>query len=364
MSLIMKVALGNLGPITYALKISLESLGVEVYQSLPNSESIHLLAQKYLPPELCHPLKMLLGNYLYNIEHKPDAVIFFSGCDMCNMSPINYSYKEIFNDLGWYPEPYFCTITSKKDFVLSYLNVLKKLSGKSWLEIAPSIYLGFKLFESFNFLDQVFYQLRPLFGDHLYVKNLYNDYFSRLANAVSNKDIEKITGELNDFYIKNKVKINDSFLRVGLLGDVYTLAEPFLHQNVDEQLGNMGIIVDRWSKHCLLSKKDLSIQDKPSIKSEKIDNIFRNQYGVFTSLEILKLKRYVARGYDGIVFLSPLECNPNDALRNYLSIVQEQLEIPLMSLVFDEHSNKIAVTARLEAFVDLLHKRKRLLSLK
>lgn len=354
----MKVALGNLGPITHALKISLEQLGVEVFHSPPNSEMIHLLAQKYLPPELCYPLKLLLGNYLYNIEHKPDAVIFFSGCDMCNMSPINYSFKEIFNDLDWFPDAYFCDITSRKGFVLSYLNVLKKLSGKSWLSIAPSIALGFKQFEAFNYLDQVFYTVRPLSSDAMGVKKFYSNYYYRLTKANSSKEITSIVNELTGLYTENTIKPANNHLRIGLIGDVYTLAEPHAHQYADEQLGNMGVIVDRWSKHCLLSSVDMKIQDKSTLRTDKIHEIFRNKYGVFTSLELLKLKRYVARGYDGIVFLSPLDCNPNDALRNLLSRVQEEVNIPVMSLVFDEHSNKIAVTARLEAFVDMLTRRK------
>lgn len=353
----MKVALGNLGPITHALKISLEQLGVEVYQSPPNSEMIHLLAQKHLPPELCYPLKLLLGNYLYNIEHKPDAVIFFSGCDMCNMSPINNSFNEIFNDLGWCPDTYFCNITSKKGFVLSYLNVLKKLSGKNWIAIAPSIALGFKQFEAFNYLDQVFYSIRPAYNGSMEVRNLYSKFYDRLINASCSKEITYTLNDLKSLYEKNVPNVDKDVLRIGLIGDVYTLAEPHAHQHVDEQLGNMGVVVDRWSKHCLLADQDIAIQDKPTSRTEKIQEIFKNTYGVFTALELLKLKRYVARGYDGIIFLSPLACNPNDALRNMLYKVQEDVKIHVMSLVFDEHSNKIAVTARLEAFVDMLHKR-------
>jgi len=110
----------------------------------------------------------------------------------------------------------------------------------------------------------------------------------------------------------------------------------------------------------LLPAELLKNQDLSGAKRETLDKIFQNDYGVFTSLELLKLYRYISRGYDGILFLSPLECNPNDALRNLLSRVQCELDFPILSLVFDEHTSPTGIVARIEAFVDLLNKRKML----
>jgi predicted nucleotide-binding protein (sugar kinase/HSP70/actin superfamily) len=354
----LKVALGNLGYVTYALKTSLETLGVEVLISPPNNELMHRLSQKYMPSELCYPLKLLLGNYIYNKEHAADAVIFFSGCDMCNLSPVTYSYKEIFNELGWYPEVYFCEINSKKQFILTYTNVLKKISKQPWHKLAASIYLGVKKYELFNNLDQVFYSVRPAFSDKKESEEVYNELFNDLIEARNSQDLKNIKERLFSLHQEYSEKLPTNSLRLGLIGDVYSLSEPFTHHYTDKHLGHMGVIVDRWSEHKFLPDS-LTKYDKTKTKTSLlIEKLFKNQYGVFTSLELTKIIRYVDRGYDGLVFIAPLECNPNDALRNLLSTVQNETGVPILELVFDEHTSSMGVKARLEAFVDMLHRRK------
>ncbi|MEW5820454.1 MAG: hypothetical protein AB1782_09715 [Cyanobacteriota bacterium] len=354
----MKVALGNLGYITYSLKTSLEILGVEVLVSPPNNEQMHRIAQAYMPSELCYPLKILLGNYIYNKDIKADAVIFFSGCDMCNLSPINYSYKDIFNDLGWHPDVYFCEINSKKRFILTYINALKKISKKPWHKLAASIYLGIKKYELFNNLDQIFYSIRPGITDIYESEKLYNSFFNKLVDASNSKQLKEIKYELFNIYSEYSINLKTDTLRVGLIGDIYSLSEPFTHHFTDKQLGYMGVIVDRWSEHKFLPEDYKKIDNIETESSLLLQNLFKNQYGVFTSLEILKLGRYINRGYDGLIFISPLECNPNDALRNLLSTVQSETSVPILELVFDEHTSSMGVNARLDAYVDMLKRRK------
>ena len=354
----MKVALGHLGSVTYALKSSLESLGVEVLLSPPNSEIMHRLSQEYMHSELCYPLKLLLGNYLYNFDARADAIIFYSGCDICNLSPINYYYNDIFNDMGWHPDLYFCEINSKKRFIISYINIMKKISGRSWIELGKSISIGIKKFEAFNLLDQVFYSIRPSYYDSKEPEMLYNKLFEELVLAKSIKSIKFITHDLLNLYKMQAKLLPDNVLRVGLVGDTFTLSEPYIHHYIDKQLGHLGVVVDRWSEHRFLPQYILKNKGNLSCKSELLESIFRNDYGVFTSLELLKLYRYIDRDYDGIMFLSPFECNPNDALRNLLHTVQSELDFPILTMVFDEHTCPAGIIARVEAFVDLLNKRK------
>lgn len=354
----MRVAIGNLGALTFALKSSLESLGVEVLISPINNSSTHQLSQKYMPSELCYPLKLLLGNYLYSMNKKPDAVIFYTGCDICNLAPINYSYREIFNEMGCFPDVYFCDINSKKRFLITYLDALKKISNRPWHNIASSLSIGIKKYESLHFLDQVFYSIRPVFSSVNESEYLYNSYFDRIVSLEKTKEIAETTQELMELFNDTSKLIPEDVLRVGLVGDSYSITEPFAHQYVDKQLGHLGVVVDRWSTHRLLPK-DFKKLDKNDIRvSSTLSGVIKNNYGVFTPLELVKLSRYVIRGYDGIVFISPLECNPNDALRNLLAHIQNETTMPILSLVFDEHTCSTGVQVRLEAFVDLLNRRK------
>jgi predicted nucleotide-binding protein (sugar kinase/HSP70/actin superfamily) len=355
----MKVALGNLGPLTYALKDSLEVLGIEAVYADVNNRKMLELGSLYLPVEMCFPLKLLLGNYLSVIDSQADALIYFSGCDMCNLTPVTMAYTEILNERGWFPEVHHCSINSKKDFLFSYVNTLKKLSNKSWFEIFLSIRAGMKKYESFHFLDQVFYNIRPAFDDAIEAETIYQGYFNKLIHEKDTKIIDGISAELFEMYSEYSKKLPSDVLKVGLVGDSFSLIEPYTHQYVDKQLGNEGVVVDRWTAHRLTPKEYRRIQDKSDPSSKTLAQIIQNKYGAMTAIELKKLSRYINRGYDGIVFISPLECNPNDALRNLLTSVQQENGIPILSMVFDEHTSPLGIKVRIEAFVDMLNKRKR-----
>lgn len=354
----MKVAIGCLGSVTFALKVSLETLGIEVVIPTFNRDEMHKLSQQYMPSELCYPLKILLGSYLCNKDQKPDAVIYYAGCDLCNLTPISYAYTEIFKELGWNPQVYTCDLNSKKSFISSYMNILKKISGRPWHQIAYSIFLGLKKYEAFNFIDQVFYEIRPAFSSYQESERLYKRIHKDLLNAQTRKEIDDVSFQLEQIFDQYKPQVQEDTLRVGIVGDTYSISEPFTHLYTDKILGELGVVVDRWSKHrCLPESMKKKIPDNaPEV--QKVKEIFKNNYGVFTPLELVKLSNYIVRGYDGLIFVQPFECNPNDALRNLLSTVSTELEIPVLSMVFDEHTSAQGVKIRLEAFIDLLSRRR------
>lgn len=347
------VAIANLGMLTSALETSLEYLGLKVIRPEPNNINMHRLSANHLAPEMCYPLKLLLGNYLSTISNKADAVIFYSGCDICNLNPVNTVYKDIFNELNWFPEIYNCNINSKKDFLMSYLKILSGLGSRHPWKILKAIQIGFTKYELLTFTDQVFYNIRPYFKNFQDSEYLYKGYISEIESTKYVQNLKRINQSLLNLY-NEKFKSDNNLLTIGIIGDTYSVTEQFACQNLDLQLGKMGIILDRWSKHPLCSSQKSS----KKYNNSNLKDIFQNSYGVFTKLELDKLTNYINRDYDGIIFVSPLSCNPNDAMRNLLTEVQNRTGMPILSLVFDEHTSNTGINARLEAFIDIIQKQK------
>ena len=68
---------------------------------------------------------------------------------------------------------------------------------------------------------------------------------------------------------------------------------------------------------------------------------------------------YAAKnGVDGVIHLMPFSCMPEIVSQNILSKVSKNEDIPVLSLVLDEQTGKTGYITRVEAFVDLV-KRKR-----
>lgn len=69
---------------------------------------------------------------------------------------------------------------------------------------------------------------------------------------------------------------------------------------------------------------------------------------------------FARQSFDGIIQIGPLTCMPEIVAQSVLGQVGEQEGIPVMTMYFDEHSAAAGIQTRLEAFVDMLQRRKRL----
>ena len=61
---------------------------------------------------------------------------------------------------------------------------------------------------------------------------------------------------------------------------------------------------------------------------------------------------------DGIVHLLPFTCMPEIIAQNILPNVRKEKDVPVLSLVMDEYTGRAGFVTRLEAFVDLIKRRK------
>ena len=63
-------------------------------------------------------------------------------------------------------------------------------------------------------------------------------------------------------------------------------------------------------------------------------------------------------GTDGIIHISPFTCMPEIMSQNIFPAMREDCEIPILTLIMDEQSGRAGYITRLEAFVDLMRRRK------
>ena len=64
-----------------------------------------------------------------------------------------------------------------------------------------------------------------------------------------------------------------------------------------------------------------------------------------------------SKEYDGIIHVAPFTCLPEVVAQNIMPHTKE--EIPVLTLICDEQMGKQGTLTRLEAFVDLLERRRR-----
>ena len=63
-------------------------------------------------------------------------------------------------------------------------------------------------------------------------------------------------------------------------------------------------------------------------------------------------------GIDGVIHISPFSCMPEIVAQNILPKVAKNEDIPVISLILDEQTGRAGYITRLEAFIDLIKRRR------
>ena len=64
------------------------------------------------------------------------------------------------------------------------------------------------------------------------------------------------------------------------------------------------------------------------------------------------------RNVDGLIHVSPFTCMPEIMSQNIFPKMREDVNLPILSLIMDEQTGKAGYITRLEAFVDLMRRKK------
>ncbi len=138
----------------------------------------------------------------------------------------------------------------------------------------------------------------------------------------------------------------DSPLRIALLSHPYNICDPWASNNIIAKLEGMGVTI--------VTSDSLSL----GYLRHKANNLSKHIYWTFekklagAALHFLETKEA-----DGIILVLAFECGP-DSLVAELIEQEVRDKLPIMTLSIDEHTGEAGILTRLEAFVDMIRRRK------
>lgn len=161
-----------------------------------------------------------------------------------------------------------------------------------------------------------------------------------------------------------KLEIDKDFmpLKVGIVGEIYTTIDSYTSFNIDSILGNMGVEVYRantisgWIIEHILKAVVPFTKDKGYAEAAK--PYLGTMIGGHAQETIGNTVIYAQNGFDGIIQIYPLTCMPEIVAESILPAVERDYNIPILTLIIDEMTGEAGYMTRIEAFVDLLNKRR------
>ena len=307
------------------------------------------LGSKYSPDFVCTPFKYTLGTMIESLDMGADILIQMGGG--CRYGYYHELQEQILKDLGYhfqlinlinggnhisirklfkeYP------IELKKRGFLKYLYTTKKMV--IYMDKIDHYIRSHRCYEkekgAFNKLrEEMLLKMSEAKGPiHLY--HIYKTYLKRMKNVPLRETTKRI--------------------RVGLIGELYTLMEPKANEEIEELLNSYGFEVKRYTDVTYLL-----FQKKRKVKQYLKNFFIKYRMGADALDNIHHTKELCEDEYDGIIHIKSSFCTPEIAAMPIIESTAQQYGVPVLFFSMDMNTSETGFLTRIEAFCDMLEMRK------
>ena len=357
-----KVAFPHMGTIYVAWEMALKKMGVEPYIPPYTSKKTLSLGTKNSPEAICLPYKLILGNFIEAIEGGVDYVSMITSPGICRLGEYGRNIEQVLIEMG-YSANYI--ELSLYDGIKGMIDYLSRLSGsKNYLKMLNAIYLAirtvFAVDELQNFLS--YHRAREVHkGDS---EKAFNKAIRLIRKANNSRELSKALKEGLREISNVEIDKNRDILYVDLTGEIYIVNDEFSNQNMERELGAMGVQVRR-SLTISSFLKDAIIPKMFKKGETHLERAYRLAKPYLMrdiggdSLECISDVLYAKeRNIDGLIHVSPFTCMPEIMSQNIFPKMREDVNLPILTLIMDEQTGRAGYITRLEAFVDLMRRKK------
>ncbi|MHA1776102.1 MAG: CoA protein activase [Promethearchaeia archaeon] len=359
----MPITFPHFGSLTYVFESLVKELGrTDVILPKPPSRKTAQLGARYGPEYICTPFKMTLGTFIESLEKGADELAI-GGCQAyCRFGYYWPVQKLILEDLGYK----FRFIHIDYDHPLEILRTLKKEISNNYsyaqtLRAARITWLKNRLTD---LVDELLYKYRALEVEKGLAERVAHKCYRKIVALEGAKAIRKYQKILPDIFVSEiEIRNESNPLRVMINGEIYVVLEPSLNVNVHKRMNELGVVTkspttlrrfydlgQKWNPFKLMDYKIADKMAKPYIA---------HRCGGEAQEAIGETIIYKKQGFDGVIHLYPFTCLPHIASKNILPQISRLYDIPVLSLVVDEQTGEAGFQTRLEAFVDLLARKRK-----
>lgn len=353
------LGLPNMGAIAPAFRASAKILGASLLVP-PITQRTISLGTRYSPEFACLPFKTILGSFIECLEMGADTLFMVTSSNACRMGYYSKVHEQILRDLGYKFK--FLRHNSSDKGVTGVLRTVRRCTNHApWHKVIAAYVLGTAKLRALDDLERKAAKVRAVELERGQTEHIYR------------AGVEAIDEATNVFALRRAVRLylrkldqvaqDPSVvpLRVGIVGELYIVLEPFVNLNVEVELGKLGVEVTR-ARTTYLSewtslKSYMGVLTKEKRKLAKYAYPYlRRDIGGHGLESVAEKVRLARAGYDGMLHLAPFTCMPESVAQSIMPTTEENL--PVLTILCDEQITKTGMLTRLEAFVDLLERRR------
>ena len=311
------------------------------------------LGTKYSPDFVCTPFKYTLGTMIECLEKGADILIQMGGG--CRYGYYASLQEKILKDLGYNFK--IINLVTKGETNLKRINKLFKQINPKYSKI-KTIYYSFITLKMVKYMDIIDDYIRENIGFEQIegsFEKLKEEMLNENKHIKGYRNLKKIYKKYLKKFYNLKTYKPDNRLKIGIIGELYTIMEPFSNYYLEKSLAKHHIEIKRFTNvHYLLLENAKEYKKYQKYAKE----YFKYSMGADASDNIARCKYLCENGYDGIIHIKSSFCTPEIGAMPIINKIANTYQKPVLFFSFDSATSKTGIETRLEAFYDMLEMRK------
>ena len=356
------VSFPHAGIVHIPLRAMVEDLGFDALVPPENTRAALDIGAKHSPELACIPFKLMLGNYVEALERGATHLLGFgsrfgASCRLYFFSPV---HEELLRDMG-YAFEMVSLDAGRRDSGNEIVRLVRSRVGRSFWDFARLFFATFmRKLLACEKVERLAMQTRPY--------ELRRGDSTRLArralqaiDRAEPRTLRRLMREIEEEFRAIPADRSRRPLRVGVIGELYVLLDPFANHNIEERLGELGALVTRnfWTSKKILRTIWRRLDPEYHRAMRASEEFLGVDIGAECNVTVGDTVNYAREGLDGVVHLMPFTCMPEIVAESVLPRARAASGMPTVTFALDEQTSDAGLQTRLEAFVDLLSRSSR-----
>lgn len=239
----MKVTFPHMGNAYIPIKALLKGLKLDVVVPPLVSKRTLELGMKYSPEYACMPLKINMGNFIEAMENGANAIVMAGGWGPCRFGYYAQVERDILRDLGY---DFKMIVLEAPDSKLSELLKQVKALGEnvSMRQAYQAVKFAWYKLNAVEALERKLEYYLPRVIDKTTCETIYEQGLRDIDQVSARKEVDICLRESLK-KLETLPQHHEPVLRLGLIGEIYTILEPGANYHVARSLGRLGVEVTR-----------------------------------------------------------------------------------------------------------------------
>lgn len=360
----MRIAVPRMGNLPLIVEDLARRFDLEYVEMPPFTEETLRIGVSLAPEFACLPLKAVLGGFVQAIENGADTLVMGGGRGPCRFGYYSEIQRRILEREGMeFQMITFDPPTLWPGSIASFIHALRLIiprSKASLPSLARELTCASKKVIAFDEVEKIALAIRGLEKEEGSVDNALSRSRQILGEAFKKDEIEEARKEAIRTFDRIELNEGEEFLRIGLVGEIFIVLEPYFNFDVERWLARRGVSIER-----AVSISDTISRGKNPVfgfTERQIEKAARpyleHDVGGDGMLSVGATVIFAKRSFDAVIHFLPFTCMPEVIAKSVLKKISEELNIPVLSLTIDEQTGRAGIETRLEALIDLARARK------